>query len=384
MRSRLGFLLAALVACGGKKDEPVGAPEPPRDAASVVDAAVDWKARCRPALAAAAQQPLARRPRELIDHCQPCGDWSALLRWDIRGDDGGPSRDAIEATLERCTAWCSAAAKQRFLGTLDDARGKRVRTPWRHLGELCGDAVSASPDARFLSAPYFALDRIARAASTDAELAKLLAAIEIPLPPVSLTGDGVTVPLAPVTRPETGRAQITVAAGRVQYVGLLPRARLASTGVVVDHGGVEPYPGALTPTAQLAAALARLPGEPITIIAPIGLPAVRVAEVLVGPSQFVLAAEVRAAPQGWSLLGHVPVTLVAAARDARPVSLSIALSDPRSIDAALETLKTATSQQLAAPRLTIARTGGATVSDLAKLLGAFAYRDARQVTVSIR
>lgn len=370
------LLVVALVACGGKKEPPAPAPAPPRDAAAVVDAAevTDWKPRCKAALIAAAAAPSGRRPREIIDGCRPCGDWTPLLRWDIRSDDGGPPRVAIEDAMERCDAYCSTAAKQRFLGTLDDARGKRVRTPWRALGELCGEAVSARPDARFVSAPYFALDRIARAAALDPELAKLMAAVELPLPPVGATGDGMTLPLAPVTKPDTGRVQVTVAANGMQHVGLFARARLTGSGVHVEGD----YPGALIPTKRLAATLdERAPTEPvITIVAPMGLPARRIAEVVVGKRPFVLAAELRAAPHGWSLLGHVPVELVTGGQ----ASLVLEVSDAKSIDTAIERFKTAPSQPIA---VAIAD-GAATVNDLAKLLGAFAYRGVTRVSITTR
>src|SRR5204863_6249003 len=108
--------------------------------------------------------------------------------------EGGPSGAEIEAAMAVC-GYCDANAKQRFLGTLDKARGGDTRTPWRHLGDTCRAAVSAVPDNRFVTAPYYALDRIARAATAHGgETAERLAAIELPLPAVSIAGTGVTLP----------------------------------------------------------------------------------------------------------------------------------------------------------------------------------------------
>lgn len=384
------IVVVALVSFVGCKDKSTPPPTVPIPSdAAVVDAApapADWKPRCKAALIAAAKEPIARRPREIIDGCKPCGDWTPLLRWDIPGADGGPTRDAIEEAMERCEAYCTPASKQKFLGALDDARGKNVRTPWRSLGDACGEAVSAKPDTRFASAPYFALDRIARAAAADPEMAKLLAAIELPLPAVSISGDGLVVPMAPVTTPDTGRVQVTVS-DKQQHVGLMPRARLVGTGVFVELGA-EPYPGAIVDGKQLAAAISKVAGTDsmaITLIAPTGLPARRIADVVLhgGKSSFVLAAEIRAAPHGWSLLGHVPVAMVAPPDGDMPVSMALTIDTAKSVDVAVEKIKQAKAPQLGGPALTIGK-GDATTADLAKLLGALAYRDVKQLFVMVQ
>jgi hypothetical protein len=367
-------LLLVLVAC--KESPPPPPPTPtPIAAPDAAVIATDWD-RCKAALAGAPKLPAPRRASALIEACTPCGDWTPLLDWQKLRADGGPTRDAIEAAMLACKAYCDPNAKQRFLGTLDGARGKHTRGPWRWLGEMCKAEVSALPDARYVTAPYFALDRIARAVAAKPDLAPLLDAIEIPLPAVSVTGAGIELLESPGVAPEPGGAALTVSDRSVQ-LAVMPRARLGAQGVTV-LGNHEQYPGLEVPHATaFAERLEKLgASDPIALFAPPALPARRLLDALAltGKHEVRFAAQIRGAPTGWELTGTVPVAL--ATKGAAKVTLALGAS-------ADEPIKEAKARQ---PELAggVAITLGkdATVAGLAKLVGALVYFDVKRVVVT--
>ncbi|HSD90563.1 MAG TPA: hypothetical protein VLB44_23720 [Kofleriaceae bacterium] len=302
------LVVLALAACKGK--------EPPKhdETGSAAPVPVDWKA-CDAALKSAASAPLDARPQIVIDGCKVCGDWKPLLSWATRPEDGGPKRPDIDAAMQRC-GYCDGNAKQRFLGTLDNARGTESRAPWRQLGDICKDKVSAVPDGRFVSAPYYALDRIARqAAARGGETAHLLAALELPLPAMSVAGTGVVLPeLDGGVSPKIGTLAITVLGDSV-FVGRLPRAKLGAVGVTVDLGP-DGYPGAQVKLADLGAALGVLVGKDqtttVTLLAPHAMPAEKLVPIIAAASTVAplyLAAAAHESPEGWQLPGAIPVAL---------------------------------------------------------------------------
>jgi hypothetical protein len=227
------WLLAVVVvvACKGKHDEPA--------------AEEDWTVRCEATLRALDERLDADGVAKLIDSCRPCGDWKPILEWSRPVQDGGPTREVITRAMDRCKAFCDSTAKTYFLGTLDDARGTKSAKPWVELGKQCKAAVSAVPDARFMSARFFALDRIARAtAERGGELARLAGKLRVPLPAVSMSGVGPDLPIAPraCTR-DAFRGAYTLLGDSV-LEGEVPRARLGASGVAVDPSSN--YPGART------------------------------------------------------------------------------------------------------------------------------------------
>ncbi|MCX5748394.1 MAG: hypothetical protein NT062_38565 [Proteobacteria bacterium] len=326
--TRTGWIaLIALLGCGSH-DQPSSPPPPhPGSAAPIaatVDAqvATDWIATCEIALRSAPKVTPARRIRAILDGCRVCNgaDWKTLLDWNTPAPEG-PARTAIDAMMESC-GYCDANGKQRFLGSLDAARGASTRTPWRLYGEVCGERASAVPDTRYMSAPYFALDKIARAAAANPTLAPLLDAIELTLPAVSISGVGPELPEATVMQPRVGQIQITVIGNEIR-IGLLPRAKLGAAGVVVDHGGV-PYPGALVARADLEAAITRLlaTARPsvdeatgvsgaIALFAPAEMRAAELVPVIaaLAKHRLVIAVAASGAPTGWTLPAIVPVLL---------------------------------------------------------------------------
>jgi hypothetical protein len=284
---------------------------------------IDWKA-CDAALRKAATEPLDLRPAMIIAGCEVCGPWKPLLEWNVPQTEKGPTRLDIEHAMARC-GYCSPNGKQRFLGTLDNARGTNTRTPWRMLGEQCKGDVSALPDNRFTSAPFYALDRIARAASArGGDTANLLAAIEVPLPAVSVTGVGmVLADLDSGIQPTAGPLAITLIGGEI-HVAKLPRARLGAGGVAVDLGN---YPGDAVKLVDLGGVLGKLAAgdktASIALVVPFATPAEKLVPIVAAASTVApvyLAVNAPGAPLGWDLPGTVPVALEAGGKNALAVT----------------------------------------------------------------
>ena len=353
------LLLALLVACKGKE-----APKPPPRVPADAALDVDW-AGCEAALAKAATAPATRRAQLILDGCQPCGDWAPLLHWNTLPGEGGPTRLAIENRMLAC-GYCAPDAKQRFLGALDNARGTDSRAPWRQLGEVCGDKVGAVPDTRYMSAPYYALDRIARAAGSRPALVPLLAALDLPLPAVSVTGAGYELPQGPVASPIAGPTQITVTLAELR-TGPLPHAHLGAAGIAVVTDG-DPYPGTLVAPAQLAATLAKVTG-PIAIIAPSELPARRVADVVnqAGVHDLRLAVVGPGSPESWVVPGTIPMALLPLVAGGKPRVVVLGAS----ADPAIKDLKAHPAGETI---VAIELAPDATTRALAKLLGALAFQ----------
>jgi len=313
---RVLLLALALIACKGH-DKPgsgsgSGSPHPGTADAAIAPP-VDWKA-CDAAMRKAATEALDVRPQIVIEGCEVCGDWTPLLQWNRPQAEKGPTRQQIETSMSVCGI-CNSSAKQRFFGTLDNARGTNSRAPWRYLGDLCKAEVSAVPDTRFMTAPYYALDRIARAATSHGgESANLMAALELPLPAVSVTGNGIVLPdVEDGVSPTAGPLAITMM-GDGLHVAKLPRARLGASGVAVDLGN---YPGDVVKPADLEAALKKLANgdatTTIAILAPVATPAQTLVPVVAIASKVApvaLAVNAHGAPEGWDLPATIQITLV--------------------------------------------------------------------------
>ncbi|MDB4953974.1 MAG: hypothetical protein JWO36_1543 [Myxococcales bacterium] len=302
-------VVIAGVACKGKS------PAAKHDAAVVE---MDWF-ECESALRKAPAASETARVDTILAGCHVCGDWTPILQWSKPQTEGGPTRLAIEGAMLACKGYCDANAKQRFLGTLDNARGADVTTPWRWLGEMCKADVSAVPDPRYMSGPYFALDRVARAvAAHGGDPAKLLGKIEIALPAVTMTGIGPALPIFDaggrvISAP---RHHVSLIGDQI-YAGELPRAHLDASGVHVESGP-EPYPGHVITTDKLKAAW---PGEPqpsVAILASRATPAQQLVTLISAGGEHVdwyLVVDTGGGPEGWILPSVIPVRLGASAKD---------------------------------------------------------------------
>lgn len=359
------LLGAGAAACKDKRrDEPAKAVGSGSAAPQAIDAAIapNDRAACEAALKGVPTLPATRRADAIIDACRPCGDWTPILTWQKLPADGGPTRTQIENAMVACKAYCEPNAKMRFLGTLDDARMKGARTPWRELGEMCRDQVSAVPDARYMSASYFALDRIARDVAARPGGPELLAPIEIPLPPVSVSAVGIKIPDSPLSKPELMRNGITVTVAEIS-VGTLPIAKLGSSGVTVSG---DPFPGRAVTLKELPDAISKLDGK-AAVFAPAGMPASRLAAVVAGGASDRMYLAVTSRTGAY---GIVPVSLQAPAGQ-KILGLRLALG--ASADEAILAMKAAGPEKLEAGTVMIEIDKAATVASLATLIGALAF-----------
>lgn len=312
---RAFVLLALLVACKGKaKQEPA---QTGSGSSAPIEVNVDWT-KCDQAIGKAASAPLAARPQIILDGCQVCGgDWKPLLAWNVETASGGPKREQIEQMMVACTAFCTGDSKLKFMAGVDKARGQNVNTPWRQLATACKDKVNAAPDDRFMSAPFFALDRIARAAASHGgATADKLGALAFPLPAITVSGAGVVLPDSDAVTPKTGELQITVL-GDAIHVGHMPRAKLGAAGVLVDLHEAG-YPGEAVKLEELGAKLIEIVGgdktQTITLLAPHAMPAVNLVPIIAAASAVApvyLGAHAYESPEGWQLAGAIPVALEA-------------------------------------------------------------------------
>lgn len=367
-RALLAVLLITGVTGFGAACKDKGAPKgDTKGSDSAAPVEVNWLG-CDEALDLAASFVPERRAQAVINSCHVCGDWGPILDWNTPSTDGGPKRVDIENAMARCNAFCNGEAKLKFLGTLDDARGKTARTPWRLLAQICKEEVSAGPDVRFMSATYFALDRIARAAAArGGETAKRLQKLELPLPPLTVVGTGFDLPELTVERishgpkgdrvmsTPVGGVQITLLAGNI-YVGHLPKARLGANGVAVDLGP-DAYPGKVVSREDFAGVLAKLTAgskAPIVVLAPKATLAAQLVPVITAaapvapvylaagtrPGERTAAAAasvaaslgsgaraVNAGASEWQIPMAIPIALDADARDAIHVTAHMSVQD---------------------------------------------------------
>jgi hypothetical protein len=316
MRALLVIALAGcLGACKGNSEQKSATTGSGAGAGSAAaEVKIDWTA-CDKALANAAEAPLDARPAIIIDGCQVCGgDWKPLLMWNRDPASGGPKREHIEQRMVACNAFCTGTSKLEFMGSLDKTRGQGINTPWRELEKTCKERVNGAADPRFMSAPFFALDRIARAAAAKGgATADKLAAIELPLPPVTISGVGVALPDSAAVTPKVGELAVTVLGDAIQ-VGRMPRGKLTAAGVSAKPD----YPGNPVQVEQLGAKLLELVGEDktqtITILAPHAMPAINLVPIIAAAATVApvyLGAHAYEAPEGWQLAGAIPIALEA-------------------------------------------------------------------------
>lgn len=378
---RLAALLLLAAACKGKEPtkDPVAAPPHPMPEQVLEPMAGDW-AVCKAALEANPKLPPTKQVAALVTACTPCGDWTPLLEWQTPTEDGGPKKKDIETTMVGCKAYCDPNAKMRFVNGIDDARGKNNRRPWRVLGEFCKAELSALPDARFMSAPYFALDRIARDVAARPEGARLLDAIDLVLPASSVTGSGLEIPTSAVTKPSSAPSHLTLTVDEI-HAGALPHAKLGAAGVTVT---ADLYPGTVVKLADLPATFDKLP-QPVLAFLPKGMSAGKLVDVLAvlkrRPLQLAVAAT--STLPGWEQYGASPIDLVGEVDPAtlpRDNAQRLMLTFGASSDDALKAIAAAPATAFTVPPL-LALAPEATAESLATVLGALAYKDVRTAVI---
>lgn len=382
MKHGLAALFVVVAACKGKEapaKDPVAVPPHPMPEPVPTPVAGDW-ATCKAALEAAPKLPPTKQVAALVAACAPCGDWKPLLEWQTTAADGGPKTKDIETTMLGCKAYCDPNAKMRFVNGLDEARLKDNRRPWRLLGEFCKAEVSAVPDARFMSAPYFALDRIARDVAARPEGAALLAPIDLVLPAVSVTGAGVELPESAVTKPSAAPSHLTLTTTEV-YAGALPHGKLGANGVTVT---ADLYPGTVVKRADLPAAFDKLT-PPVLVFLPRKMSTENLVDVLatLGRRPVQLAVTATSPLPGWTQYGAAPVDLVGAVDPAtlpKDPAQRLRITLGASADAAIAQIAAAPAAAFTGPP-ELALAADASGESLAKVLGALAYKDVKTAVI---
>jgi hypothetical protein len=351
LAATLGMTLAMMTAAVGCRGE--------GDKAGARRAAAAWQATCGPALARLRSLPPEQRAGAVLDACPVCE--LGPIRIDRRGLKRGPTYlPELEAAMHSCGGFCSQVARKDFMRGIHHQadEGRSSPRPWRKLAEDCPVELGARDDSRnFVGATWFLLERIARAAGRELP-AQLGEAAPFPLPAVAEGGRGPLLPsvpaalAAPLVVP--GRLAVTVLAEQAM-VGRLPWARLAAAGIAVDGD----YPGqradqlapALAEARRLLASLPDGPAAdlPITLAAPAGLPARRLAEVLgqLGAPARLAVAPDSALPE-YAPPMALPQRLVggeaAAAAPAASSAVTLVVGDSTAAATAAATLATAAVQ----------------------------------------
>lgn len=290
------LLLVALVACKDK------APKDKQVATATTDTSPAYRvdSKCKSVIEKLPSLPINARPQALLEGCQVCGDSKVLLAW----NQDGTTPEALQKTLESCNAFCTGDAKMKFIAAANKAKGTSNDMAWRKLADACGDKVDAATDHRFMSAPYFALDRIARAVGLEQT--------EIPLPPLTIAGTGIVLPdLEEGVSSKVGIYHVSLIGDQI-FIGKLPRAKLDAKGLEVTND----YPGQQVALADLPAALKKLidndPTETLTLLAPHAMPAENLVPVIQAAGAIAplyLAATAHESPADWQLPGAILVAI---------------------------------------------------------------------------
>jgi hypothetical protein len=342
-------LAAALAACNSRQDAPSASasakPSPPPAAANPASAppSPGWRTACLSALASLEQVEPAARVARIFAACPVC-DLAPILR-DLRANPPtAPWLPDLDASVAACGGYCGRDARSEFLSYVRHQLelGEPGPTPWRKLGEACPRELGLRDDTRgFVGATWFILQRLGVAlggATSDATLPAPWPTVTFPLPAMAVQG-GVELPeAAGAPRLPPGRLAVTVFAEQT-WVGHLPWGRLTSTGVIVEGT----YPGA--PAKALSVSLARaaasaaaflvpLPNEPVALLAPYGLPATRLVEVLralSAPARLAVRSEL-------ALPDYAPPMVLAPLLSARPANGAMQLDLSQTSAAALSEL----------------------------------------------
>jgi len=380
---RIAALVLIAAACKGKGKEPEKEPitVPPHLMPEKVPEPVagDW-AVCKAALEASPKLPPTKQVAALLTGCMPCGDWKPLLEWQTPNEEGGPKQKDIEAAMLGCKAYCDPNAKMRFTSALEDARGNNNRRPWRVLGEFCKAELSAVPDARFMSAPYFALDRIARDVAKRPDGPKLLAAIDLVLPAASVTGAGLELAQSAVTKPSAAPSHLTITVDEIR-AGALPHAKLGASGVTVT---AEMYPGNVVKPADLAPAYDKLPA-PVLAFLPKKMGAQKLADVLAALKRrpLQLAVQATSTLPGWDQYGAAPIDLVGEVDPAtlpKDKAQRLLLTFGATSEDAIKAIAAAPAAAFTGPP-ELSLLPEATTESLAAVLGALAYKDVKTAVI---
>ncbi len=395
----LTVALTALAGCKGGAERSsdskgsasaAGSGDGPSRAATATAAAEPsrWAASCDAALRKLPALEPQQRVAAIVAGCPVCEMAPILVeRRDLKRS--ATYLQELDAAVQSCGGFCQKLARTDFLRLVQhqsDARAVSAK-PWRQLAEQCQLELGWRPESRgFLGATWFLLERIAAAAGPRlGEAFGLAEGAPFPLPAVAAEGRGLGLPDAPAAARLVQPGRLVVSAlAEGAMVGRLPWAKLTSGGVQVD--GDYPGPraaelGAALRAAEAALAVAPIAPEPpsaksaaaassaapatapVTLIAPLGLPALRLAEVV---RQLGRPARLAVLPAS-SLPEYQPPMALPALLIASPAAgaTRLALAD----SAALSAWSSAALAGKAAP-IALAVGAEATVEELAAALAA--------------
>ena len=301
------------VACRDRASTPTPQPVPttasPTTTGESRPGATAGLAACGAAFAASAALPLRQRLHAIVGACPVC-DWPTILRWGIAPTDGGPPLLQLRQALKACNVFCTGTADGDFFAGLEEARGDRpTRTPWRYLQNNCPALFAGGPAAtRFAGAPWLALSRSLQIPAVQTVLSDASQVIELPLPLWTERGSGVALPVvaaaANVTDELGSAQQLVTLMATAQLLGTSPTARIH--GTTVEIAGV--YPGV---PVELAALPRKASAEaPVVFVAPMALPAARLAAAIAVTQQGRMAVLTDAEQANWPLISVLRGQLV--------------------------------------------------------------------------
>ena len=270
---------------------------------------------CSAAVATSNTFPERQRLLAIVASCPVC-DWPTILRWGTAPTDGGPPLLQLRQALKACNVFCTGTADGNFFAGLEEARGASpTRTPWRYLQTDCPAVFAGGPAAtRYAGAPWLALSRSLQIPAVQTALSDARNIIELPLPLWTERGSGVTLPVvaAAATLP-LGRAPrlITLMASE-QLLGTAPLARLVGTTVEI----VGAYPGQPVAMAEMAEmAGSATTDEPVVFVAPMALPAERLATAVSLTQRGQIAVLTDAEQANWPLVSQLRGELTMPSKD---------------------------------------------------------------------
>lgn len=287
----------------------------------------DWRAACRDAIASAEKAPPEERLFHIASACPVCGtDFQPILRSTVVGEFGpvGTSGIAIDAVLKKCGTQCPGSTRDQFVAAFGNLSERAPSRPWRLLADQCPGAMP--PDhPRLASAPLYVLGQITKAAAAADAAISPQAELRFPAP--AWTANGVGVGLVPAEHLATDLpGPLVTVSDREVWVGVAPWISWSATGIQVDPSS-DSYPGAATPPPALPKVVAAArPGQPgpTAVIAPPGLPAKRLREVIAAlpDGAHLAAASARQHRRAWPDIVHALRPLVAIGAAPRGLAIS--------------------------------------------------------------
>ena len=263
---------------------------------------------CSAAVAANNTLPDRQRLHALAAACPVC-DWPTIVRWGTSPTNGGPPLLQLRQALKACNVFCTGTADGNFFAGLEEAQGtSATRTPWRYLQTDCPALFAGGPAAaRYAGAPWLALSRSLQIPAVQTVLRDARNIMELPLPLWTERGSGVTLPVvvASATTPLSRSARLITLMATEQLLGTLPWARIHGTSVEI----MGTYPGRPVAMSEMTSNVPT--DEPVVFVAPLALPAERVATAVTSTERGRIAVLTDVELANWPLVSALRGELTA-------------------------------------------------------------------------